>query len=116
NVATVHDYRDVLFGGHAPEPDDHLLEDCRIRCGRTRRTSASPLMATLTASASSTKMERSFSPTTLLRSSSTTSSKAEAGKTAWRNPSRPQTLLTLLPSTTESNCMKRPWVLSTSAS
>src|SRR5438128_1554346 len=29
NVATVHDYRDVLFGGHAPEPDDHLLEDCR---------------------------------------------------------------------------------------
>ncbi len=25
-VATVHDYRDVLFGGHAPEPDDHLLE------------------------------------------------------------------------------------------
>ncbi len=28
-VATVHDYRDVLFGGHAPEPDDHLLEDLR---------------------------------------------------------------------------------------
>jgi len=31
NVATVHDYRDVLFGGHAPEPDDHLLEDARQR-------------------------------------------------------------------------------------
>src|SRR5437870_5273218 len=28
-LATVHDYRDVLFGGHAPEPDDHLLEDLR---------------------------------------------------------------------------------------
>jgi phosphoglucomutase len=28
-VATVHGYRDVLFGGHAPEPDDHLLEDLR---------------------------------------------------------------------------------------
>jgi phosphoglucomutase len=28
-VATVHDYRDVLFGGHAPEPDDRLLEDLR---------------------------------------------------------------------------------------
>jgi phosphoglucomutase len=28
-VATVHDYRDVLFGGHAPEPDDHLLGDLR---------------------------------------------------------------------------------------
>jgi phosphoglucomutase len=28
-IATVHDYRDVLFGGHAPEPDDHLLEDLR---------------------------------------------------------------------------------------
>jgi len=28
-VATVHDQRDVLFGGHAPEPDDHLLEDLR---------------------------------------------------------------------------------------
>src|SRR2546430_12727706 len=29
NVATVHDYRDVLFGNHAPEPDDHLLEGLR---------------------------------------------------------------------------------------
>jgi alpha-D-glucose phosphate-specific phosphoglucomutase len=28
-VATVHDYRDVLFGGHAPEPDDHLLDTLR---------------------------------------------------------------------------------------
>lgn len=24
-VSTIHDERDVLFGGHAPEPDDHLL-------------------------------------------------------------------------------------------
>ena len=30
-VETVHDYRDVLFGGHAPEPDDHLLGKCRER-------------------------------------------------------------------------------------
>ncbi len=29
DVHTVHDYRDVLFGGHAPEPDDELLEECR---------------------------------------------------------------------------------------
>jgi len=29
DVVTVHDYRDVLFGGHAPEPDDHLLSDLR---------------------------------------------------------------------------------------
>jgi phosphoglucomutase len=28
-VATVHDYRDVMFGGHAPEPDDHLLGDAK---------------------------------------------------------------------------------------
>ncbi len=28
-VAAVHDYRDVLFGGHAPEPDDYLLENLR---------------------------------------------------------------------------------------
>jgi phosphoglucomutase len=35
NVATVHDYRDVLFGGHAPEPDDHLLEDLRIKMRET---------------------------------------------------------------------------------
>jgi alpha-D-glucose phosphate-specific phosphoglucomutase len=32
-VGTVHDYRDVLFGGHAPEPDDHLLEDLRKKMG-----------------------------------------------------------------------------------
>jgi alpha-D-glucose phosphate-specific phosphoglucomutase len=30
-IETVHDYRDVLFGGHAPEPDDHLLGDCKAR-------------------------------------------------------------------------------------
>jgi phosphoglucomutase len=30
-VAVVHDYRDVLFGGHAPEPDDHLLEHLRAK-------------------------------------------------------------------------------------
>ncbi len=30
-VEAVHDYRDVLFGGHAPEPDGELLEDCRVR-------------------------------------------------------------------------------------
>ena len=36
NVATVHDYRDVLFGGHAPEPDDHLLETLREKMRATK--------------------------------------------------------------------------------
>ena len=35
DVATVHDYRDVLFGGHAPEPDDHLLGDCKAKMKET---------------------------------------------------------------------------------
>ncbi len=35
-VATVHDCRDVLFGGHAPEPDDHLLEDLRQKMQSTK--------------------------------------------------------------------------------
>jgi alpha-D-glucose phosphate-specific phosphoglucomutase len=34
-VTTVHDNRDVLFGGHAPEPDDHLLEDLRKKMRET---------------------------------------------------------------------------------
>ncbi|HZE26185.1 MAG TPA: phosphoglucomutase/phosphomannomutase family protein [Terriglobales bacterium] len=34
-VATAHDCRDVLFGGHAPEPDDHLLEDLRAKMRET---------------------------------------------------------------------------------
>ena len=34
-VETVHDYRDVLFGGHAPEPDDHLLGDARAKMKET---------------------------------------------------------------------------------
>ena len=34
-VASVHDYRDVLFGGHAPEPDDHLLNDLRQKMRET---------------------------------------------------------------------------------
>jgi alpha-D-glucose phosphate-specific phosphoglucomutase len=35
-VAAVHDYRDVLFGGHAPEPDDHLLGDLRVKMRETK--------------------------------------------------------------------------------
>jgi phosphoglucomutase len=35
-VECVHDYRDVLFGGHAPEPDDHLLGDCRKKMRETK--------------------------------------------------------------------------------
>ena len=34
-VETVHDFRDVLFGGHAPEPDDHLLADCKAKMKET---------------------------------------------------------------------------------
>ena len=34
-AVSVHDYRDVLFGGHAPEPDDHLLGDCRTKMRET---------------------------------------------------------------------------------
>jgi phosphomannomutase len=34
-VSTVHDTRDVLFGGHAPEPDGHLLNDLRDRMRQT---------------------------------------------------------------------------------
>jgi alpha-D-glucose phosphate-specific phosphoglucomutase len=34
-AATVHDYRDVLFGGHAPEPDDHLLNALREKMRET---------------------------------------------------------------------------------
>ncbi len=34
-TATVHDYRDVLFGGHAPEPDDHLLGACKEKMKET---------------------------------------------------------------------------------
>jgi phosphoglucomutase len=36
NVTTVHDYRDVLFGNHAPEPDDHLLEALREKMREQR--------------------------------------------------------------------------------
>jgi phosphoglucomutase len=35
DVSTVHDYRDVLFGGHAPEPDDELLHDLREKMRQT---------------------------------------------------------------------------------
>lgn len=42
-VATVHDQRDVLFGGHAPEPDDHLLDDLR---GKMRESGAQIGIAT----------------------------------------------------------------------
>ncbi|MFZ3213822.1 MAG: phosphoglucomutase/phosphomannomutase family protein [Terriglobales bacterium] len=42
-VSTVHDCRDVLFGGHAPEPDDHLLSELR---GKMAETNSNIGMAT----------------------------------------------------------------------
>ncbi len=42
-VETIHDYRDVLFGGHAPEPDDYLLGDCK---GKMREFGAALGIAT----------------------------------------------------------------------
>jgi phosphoglucomutase len=36
DVSNVHDCRDVLFGGHAPEPDDHLLAGCREQMRATK--------------------------------------------------------------------------------
>src|SRR6202140_647776 len=42
-VSTVHDTRDVLFGGHAPEPDDELLEELG---DKMRETSAAIGIAT----------------------------------------------------------------------
>ncbi len=36
SAVSVHDYRDVLFGGHAPEPDDHLLADCKAKMRETK--------------------------------------------------------------------------------
>ena len=35
SVTTLHDYRDVLFGGHAPEPEGKLLDDCRAKMKET---------------------------------------------------------------------------------
>ncbi|MGD0294616.1 MAG: phosphoglucomutase/phosphomannomutase family protein [Terracidiphilus sp.] len=34
-IETVHDYRDVLFGGHAPAPDEPLLCDARAKMRET---------------------------------------------------------------------------------
>jgi len=35
DCATIHDYRDVLFGGHAPEPDGEFLNDLRAAMKKT---------------------------------------------------------------------------------
>ena len=64
-VATVHDCRDVLFGGHAPEPDDHLFQDlCGRRCGQPERILGLQPTATRIVSGSSMRTELSCSRTT----------------------------------------------------
>lgn len=35
SAVSVHDFRDVLFGGHAPEPDGELLDTCRAKMQET---------------------------------------------------------------------------------
>ena len=42
-VTAVHDVRDVLFGGHAPEPEGHLLDEAKAKM---RETGASLVIAT----------------------------------------------------------------------
>ena len=71
-VETVHDYRDVLFGGHAPEPDDHLLAKARERMKEIGAQIGIAPTAMPTASVSWMRMAPSSSPTTSSRSSSTT--------------------------------------------
>jgi alpha-D-glucose phosphate-specific phosphoglucomutase len=43
SIECVHDYRDVLFGGHAPEPDDHLLTAAK---DKMRQVGANIVIAT----------------------------------------------------------------------
>ncbi len=81
-VATVHDSRDVLFGGHAPEPDDHLLEDLRVtRCAKWARLLALRPMAMPIVSGLSTRTALSSSPITSSLCSLTTWSK----RRGWKN-------------------------------
>jgi alpha-D-glucose phosphate-specific phosphoglucomutase len=42
-VTSVHNYRDVLFGGHAPEPEDEMFEEARVKL---RETGAKIIIAT----------------------------------------------------------------------
>ncbi len=35
DVTTIHDYRDVLFGGHAPAPDDEYFDDLKAAMKKT---------------------------------------------------------------------------------
>jgi len=98
-VASVHDYRDVLFGGHAPEPDDHLLNDLRAKMEETK---AHIGIAT----------DGDGDRFGIVDADG----KVAAGRTAWPNLWPPPTSSTHWPSTTRSNCTKRPWASSTLAS
>ena len=115
-VETVHDYRDVLFGGHAPEPDDHLLGDAKAKMKEIGAALASPPTAMPTASASSMATAPSSSPTTSSRCSSTTWSRRAAGATAWPRAWPPPTWSTRWPIITRFRSTKRRWASSTSAS
>ncbi len=89
-VETVHDYRDVLFGGHAPEPSDELLSDARAKMREMGAERAWLRMEMRTDSAWWMGMERLFSLTILLRCYSTTWWRRGAGGTGWRRAWRLQ--------------------------
>ena len=114
-VATVHDTRDVLFGGHAPEPDDHLLEDLRHKM---REIGAAIGIATDGDADRFGIVDedgRSCSRTTSLRCSSTIWLKPGAGKTGSANPWPLPISLTRWPRSTGSNSTRRRWALNISA-
>ncbi len=90
-VAGVHDYRDVLFGGHAPEPDDPLLGDCRKKM---REFDAGLGIASDGDADRFGIVDRDgtyIQPTTSLPSCSTIWSNRADGGTAWQRAWRRQT-------------------------
>jgi phosphoglucomutase len=114
DVATVHDFRDVLFGGEAPEPDDHLLEDTRRKMRETRAHIGIATDGDADRFGIVDEDGTFFQPNYICFL--TTWSRAAAGKTESESPWPLPISSTPSPNITRSNSTRLPWASNTSAS
>ena len=117
SAVSVHDYRDVLFGGHAPEPDDALLGDCRAKDARDRCASWDCLRRRC-GSIWNRRSRRNLYPAELHYCAAVRLPGGDAGLAKWRGQERGHDKLHQRAggALQDSSCTKRRWDSSTLAS
>ena len=114
-TTTVHDTRDVLFGGHSPEPDDYLLRALREKMRATKAHIGIATDGDADRFGIVDEDGTFLQPNYIIALLFDYLVETRGGATASPSPSPPPTSSTVWPGTTRSNCTRLRWDSNTSA-